>query len=60
MKCISCNRNLEKNIGHYKTNSGPLCIVCHDKEIESDDLKLKNNFQKLSDIGVMKDRHETN
>jgi hypothetical protein len=60
MKCISCNRKLEQGIGHYRTNSGPVCVVCHDKEIESDELRLKNNFQELSESGIMKDSDEPN
>ena len=60
MKCISCNRKLEQGIGHYRTNSGPVCVVCHDKEIESDELTLENNFQELSESGIMKDSDEPN
>jgi hypothetical protein len=60
MKCIGCNLKLEEGIGHYRTNSGALCVVCHDKEIESDELRLKNNYQKLSDHGFIKDHDETN
>ena len=44
MEFISCNRKLEGGIGHYRTNSGPLCVICHDNEIKEDELKLKNNF----------------
>lgn len=60
MKCIGCNRKLEEGIGHYRTNSGTLCVVCHDKEIESDEFRIENNFQKLSDHGFIKDHDETN
>lgn len=60
MKCISCNRKLEQGIGHYRTNSGPACVVCHDKEIESDELRLKNNFQELSESGIMTGIDEPN
>jgi hypothetical protein len=60
MKCIGCNLKLEDGIGHYRTDSGPLCVVCHDKEIESNELKLRANFQRLPDRGIMKGQDETN
>jgi len=47
MKCIGCNRKLEEGIGHYLTNSGPLCVVCHDNEIKEDELKFKKKFSKI-------------
>lgn len=59
MKCIGCNRKLENGIGHYRTDSGPLCVVCHDKEIEPDELQLRGNFQRLPDQGIMKGPEET-
>ena len=60
MKCISCNRKLGEGIGYYRNNFGPVCVVCHDEEIESDELRLKNNFQELSETGIMKDGDEPN
>lgn len=60
MDCISCNRRLEEGMGHYRTISGPLCVVCHDMEIEAEALMLKNDFQIPFHREIMKDQDETN
>ena len=60
MTCIRCNRELKEGIGHYRTITGPLCVVCHDMEIEAEELMLKNEFQISSHQEFMKDQDETN
>jgi hypothetical protein len=60
MLCISCNTKLKEGIGYYSTDSGPLCIVCHDMEINTEELKLKKKFSKIIHQGIMKNQDETN
>jgi hypothetical protein len=60
MHCISCNRKLKEGLGYYSTDSGPLCIVCHDIKIEAGEFKLKKDFQKSSHQEIMNTQDETN
>jgi hypothetical protein len=48
MKCINCNRKVNEGIGYYNTDCGPLCIICHDLEIEANTLTLLKKAQKSS------------
>ena len=60
MHCISCNRKLKEGLGYYSKDSGPLCIVYHDMEIQTEELKLKKDLQKSYHQGIMKDQDEAN
>ena len=59
MRCINCDGKLSENVGYYSTDSGPLCITCHDLEIEADQRKLLNNFKKFSHRKNIKKKDET-
>ena len=60
MECISCNRILKEGIVNYQTDAGPVCVVCHDNEMEAIELKLMKSFQESSHPGVKNDQDETN
>jgi hypothetical protein len=60
MKCINCNRKVNEGIGYYNTDSGPLCIICHDLKIEANELKLLKNVQKSSHQKLINKKDEKN